>query len=130
MYAMPNDLVCGETGRYPIYLNSYIRCTNYWLKIVRMEEHRLPYKAYKRSVLYARGKKTWVSGIRETLYKYGFSYVWLNQGVENINGFLKSFRQRLIDCRWQNWDDHIQNNDRLSLYRTFKSSSNSGITFS
>ena len=122
----PNDLVYGETGRYPIYLNSCIRCTNYWLKIVRMEENRLPYKAYKMlSVLDARGKKTWVSGIRETLYKYGFGYVWLNQGVENINGFLKNFRQRLIDCRWQNWDDHIQSSDRFSLYRTFKSSSNS-----
>ena len=44
-----------------------------------MEEHRLPY-----TVLDASGKKTWVSGIRETLYKYGFGYVWLNQGVEKL----------------------------------------------
>ena len=43
----PNDIVYGETGRYPIYLNSYIRCPSYWLKIVRTEENRLPYKAYK-----------------------------------------------------------------------------------
>ena len=91
-----------------------------------MEENRLLYRAYKMlSVLDVRGKKTWVSGIREELYNYGFGYVWLNQGVENINGFLRNFRQRLIDCRWQNWDDHIQNSDRFSLYRTFKSSSNS-----
>ena len=53
--------------------------------------------------------------------------MWLNQGVENINGFLKNFRQRLIDCRRQNWDNHIQNSDRFSLYRTFKSSSNSDM---
>ena len=88
-----------------------------------MEEHRLPFWAYKMlSIVDARAKKTWVSCIGETFYKYGFSYVWQNQGVENINVFLKNFRQRLIDRRWQNWDGHIQNSDIFSLYRTFKSS--------
>ena len=90
-----------------------------------MEVHRLPYRAYTMLfVLDVRGKKTRVSGIRETLYKYGFGYVWLNQGAENRNGFLKNFHLRRIDCRWQKWDEHIQSSDKLSLYRTYKSSSN------
>ena len=34
----PNDLVYGEVG---------VRCIRYWLKLIRMEEHRLPLRAYK-----------------------------------------------------------------------------------
>ena len=93
-----------------------------------MEEHRLLYRAYQMLfVLDVRGKKTWVSGTRETLYKYGFGYVWQTKGALTINGFMKNFRQRLIDCRWQTWDNHIQSSDILYLYRTFKSSSNTEI---
>ena len=29
----PNDLVYGETGRYPLYVNIYVKCIKYWLKI-------------------------------------------------------------------------------------------------
>ena len=53
----PNGLFYGETGRYPICLNSYIRCTNYLLKIVRMEENRPPFRAHRMlSVSDAKGK--------------------------------------------------------------------------
>ena len=100
----PNDLVYGKTGRYPIYLNSYIRCTNYSLKIVRMEEHRLPCIT---CYLF------WMLGVKR-LGSRVFEW-WCP----------KNFRQRLIDCRWQNWDDHIQKSDNFSLDITFKLSSNS-----
>ena len=33
----PNDLVYGEVGRFPIYLNANVRCMRYWLKLTRME---------------------------------------------------------------------------------------------
>ena len=119
----PNDLVYGEVGRYPIYLNSYVRCIKYWLRVVMMEDHRLPSQAYR--CLYeldGKGKITWASMIRQCLCKYGFHYVWLNQGVTCIDSFIKCFTQRLIDCHWQNWDSHMQNSDRFSMYCTFKSS--------
>lgn len=35
--------------------------------------------------------------VREVLSNAGFYEVWLNQGVQNINVFLKIFKQRLID---------------------------------
>jgi len=28
----PNDLVYGETNRYPLFVNSAVRCIRYWLK--------------------------------------------------------------------------------------------------
>ena len=33
----PNDLVCGETNRYPLFVNSAVRSIRYLLKLTRME---------------------------------------------------------------------------------------------
>ena len=117
----PNDLVYGEVGRFPIQINAYVRCIRYWLKLIRMEEHRLPLRAYKMLLnLDQRGKTNWVTNIRKTLCANGFSYVWDNQGVGCLNAIIREFRQRLIDIRWQTWDDHVNTSDRFSLYRQFK----------
>jgi len=55
----PNDLVYGEVGRLPIQINACVRCIRYCLKLMRMEEHRLPLRAYKMLLnLDQRGKLT------------------------------------------------------------------------
>ncbi len=69
----------------------------------------------------SKGKYSWASDIRMCLYMYGFGYVWENQGVECIEQFMFCFKQRLIDCFWQDWDAHIQNSDRFSVYKSIKS---------
>ena len=43
----------------------------------------------------------------------------MNQGVGRVNEFIRAFRERLIDCRRQNWEDHVQTSDRFSTYRHF-----------
>ena len=117
----PNDLVYGEVGRFPIQINACVHCIRYWLKLMRLEEHRLPLRAYKMLFnLDQRGKTNWVTNVRKTLCANGFSCVWHNQGVGCLNAFIREFRQRLIDIRWQAWDDHVNTNDRFSLYRQFK----------
>ena len=40
----PNDLVYGETNRHPLFVNSAVRCICYWLRLMRMEEPKLPNK--------------------------------------------------------------------------------------
>ena len=102
----PNELVYGEMGRYNISINANVRCISYWLKLTRMNAERLPYKAYR--MLYAldeSGKKTWTTIVKDFLFRYGFGFVWINQGVGCINGFLKVFKQRLKDCRLQAWNE-------------------------
>jgi len=116
----PNDFVYGETDRYPIYLNAAVKCIRYWFKLLIMDADRLPYKAYRMLFLMdEKGKRNWVSNVRCKLYQYGFGYVWLNQGVSDVDCFLQVFRERLIDCKWQEWNFHIQNSERFSFYRTF-----------
>ena len=119
----PNDLVYGELGRYPIYINSYVKCIRYWLKLVRMDGYRLPFQAYKQLYkLDLRDKKTWATYVRQCLCRYGFAFVWDSQGVGCVKSFLACFKQRLIDCRWQDWDYHIQTSERFAQYRLFKTS--------
>ena len=73
-----------------------------------MEEHRLPLRAYKMLLnLDQRGKTNWVTNVRKTLCVNRFFYVWDNQGVGCVNAFIREFRQRLIDIRWQSWDDLV-----------------------
>ena len=63
-----------------------------------------------------------MTNVRKTLCANGFSYVCDNQGVGCLHAFIREFRQRLIDIRWQAWDDHVNSSDRFSLYRQFKTS--------
>ena len=119
----PDDLINVQLARFSIYINTQIRCVRYWLKLTQISELRLPFKAYRILCnLDERGKTIWVSNVRCFLSSYGFRYVWNSHGVGHIDEFLKVFWQKLIDCRWQSLDDHIQTSERFSFYKKFKTS--------
>jgi hypothetical protein len=112
----PNDLVYGETARYPISLLSAVKYIRYWIKLTQMDSQRLPFKAYRMLLeLDNRGKSNWVTNVRMKLFDYGFGFVWVNQGVDDVNTFVRIFRERLIECRWQDWNDHIQSSERFEF---------------
>jgi len=124
----PTDLVYSETNRYPLSVNAAVRCIRYWVKILHMDECRLPFKSYQ--MLYdldVKGKSTWASQICTCLCELGFGFVWLNQGVGNCREFINIFRQRLIGCRWHQWSGHIQNSERFQMYRQFIGSQMSNL---
>ena len=116
----PNDLVYKELNRHPITINSTVRCIRYWIKLLSMDDRRIPRKAYLMlRGLEEKGKRNWATKIRECLYQNGFGYVWLNQGVADVITFINSFKQRLIDCRWQQWSDHVNCSTRFYVYSMF-----------
>ena len=41
----PNKIVSGEVGRYPLFVNSTLRCLKYWLRVLKMEDSRIPKQA-------------------------------------------------------------------------------------
>ena len=119
----PNDMAYGETGRYPLYVQARANCIRYWQRLVRMEDERLPHKAYKMLLLlHDSGKDCWATNIRSELYRNGFGLVWENQSVGNINWFLRVYKQRLIDSFCQDWHSHVNESARFTVYRHFKSS--------
>ena len=101
-----NDLVHGETDRFPITLNSAVRCIRYWLKITWMVK-----------TIGAWGNRNWFSNAGMQLLESGFVSVMMNQGVARLNEFIRCFHERWTDCRWQNWEVHVKLG---SVYITFK----------
>ena len=116
----PNNMIYGETGRNPMYIQSTIRAVKYWFKIHRMQDTRFPKQAYEMQLLYE-DERSWAMKMKETLFKYGFGHVWEYGGVGNEEMFLKQLSQRLKDCFMQTWNNKIQSSERFALYRQFKS---------
>lgn len=117
----PNKMVYGELVRFPLYINSAVRAIKYWFKLIQMSHDRLPYQAYCMLLnMDKNGKDNWASQVRSMLSSCGFYFVWLQQGVGNINSFLKEFKNRLQDIYRQEWHSSIAERDRYEIYRTFK----------
>ena len=117
----PNSPVYGETGRYPLYISTYMRCIKYWLNILRMQEDWIPLKSYKMLYnVHCNNKNNWASSICFTLYRYGYEHVWENQGLCDIRAFLCEFKQRLIDGYLQGWNRDINSKDRYTFFPSFK----------
>ena len=116
----PRALVYGETERSPIFVITYVKCIRYLLNLVRMPENRLPIKAYKMLyALHSKNKNNGVSHVCFTLYRYGFGFVWENQGVCDVSNFIREFRQRMVDYFPQEWHSGIVSRDRLAFYSSF-----------
>jgi hypothetical protein len=66
---MLNKFVYGETGRYPFFMNSALRCIRYWLKFLTLDRSRLSRQAYEMlKNLDERGKMCWATRIKNFLF--------------------------------------------------------------
>ena len=118
----PNSLVYGETGRFPLFVNIYVKCVKYWLRLLKMEPNRYPRKAYNMLLyMHEHNRNTWASSICFMLYRYGFDEAWQNQGVGNEKAFVKLFRERVILVYKHEWSTDLESKDRFTLYSSFKS---------
>jgi hypothetical protein len=119
----PTPAVLGECGRDRIYVSCMTKCVKYWLKLTSLSPESLLHSCY--TCLYNRclvGKTNWASKIRDILYKYGFGWIWENQGVPDRIGFMKIFVERVQDCELQLWSSDLQKLSKLKLYCNFKES--------
>ena len=75
----PNVMVYGETGRYLLFMSTYVKCVKFLLRILKISPQRLPYKAYKMLLyLHERNRRTWASSVCYVLYRCGFDEVCEN----------------------------------------------------
>jgi len=119
----PKHLIYSELGRYPLYVNTYAKCIRFWLRIVCMDETRLPKKAYNMLMsLQRQNYSTWACKVRNVLFMFGFGVVWEAQSVGNIKVFIALFKQRLKDCFLQDWHAALQSHTFYSTYSSFVSS--------
>jgi len=95
----PNYMVYGETGRYPLYINSTISSLGYWFKLSKMPMTRFPKQAWimlenSLDTNTTRKNRNWAGGINDCLELYSFHDGWTDGTVENEKGFLLVFKQR------------------------------------
>ena len=118
----PNLMVYGDSGRFPLYINARLRSVKYWLKILRMEENRLPHRVYKMMMSNIDRSVNWAANMRTFLIENGFENVWNRQQVDNETVFLRQLRERLINIFKVDWWRKMQDSNRYSLYRYIKHS--------
>jgi hypothetical protein len=127
---MPNAMIYGDLGRYPMYITSAVRCIKYWFRVVNMPHGRLPKKAYAMLFqLEAAGKRTWAYQVKMLLIDNGFTEVWNQQNVGDFNAFICRFRQTLIDKFKSNWSSSLRASERYDFYSSFKSIFESELYF-
>ena len=122
----PGCFVYGEFGIFPLKININMRVLKYWLKIIRPTT---TYDNYIRKIylellltnIYYPDKETWVTKVKDILFKCGLGYYWLNQKVENEQLFLSTVKQRLKDIYKQEWNANIQGTSDNRLYKYLKS---------
>ena len=118
----PNKMVCGDLGRYPLFVNSCIRAVRYWFKLLQMKENRLPKQAYHMQInMETNGKCCLAFRLRDLLCKFGFGFVWLQKSVGNERAFLALLKERLCDDFKQEWTTALNSSERFSLHASFKS---------
>ena len=118
-----NTILYGETGRYPLYIRTYVKSIKYWLKLLKLPQARLCRQAYDMMLnqLDHFPRENWASRIKAILQKHGYGIVWLSQGVGNERQFLSEFKDRLICSFKQNWHADLETNDKYRWFYSFKS---------
>ena len=105
-------IVYGESSTHPLAASSQIRSIKYWLRLLKLNQDRLPFGPCRCSHnLAERGKVSWAGRVKELLLRQGFGEVWYNQGAGDEKKFLRTFSQYLKDCFGQSWHDKLESND-------------------
>ena len=113
-------MVYFELAKTPLYINRYIRVICYWLKLLETDNCILKHlyeNMYASSFLKLNDKLNWSCKIRDILYRYGFSDVWLSQSVVNTKLFLNEFKQRVIDNYIVEGLSFFENSSKCNLYQ-------------
>ena len=89
--------VYGETGRYPLYINRYVRMVKYWGNVLKTDNIIMKTMYNDMLEKQKNGQKNWASQIKNILDMYGLSYVWNNQKIFDFKKTGYLIKNRIID---------------------------------
>ena len=95
--------VYGETGRYPLYINRYVRMVKYWGNVLKTDNIIMKTMYNNMLEKQKNGQKNWASQIKNILDMYGFSHVWNNQETFDFKKIGYLIKNRIIDDFLQKW---------------------------
>ena len=91
----------GDTGRFPIFVDRYVRIVKYWLKIVKSDYANCIVKSVYtdlfNDVINNENTINWVSQVRGLLQRSGSHDVWTYPDSVDDSKFIPVFKQRVRD---------------------------------
>ncbi|XP_052261166.1 THO complex subunit 6 homolog isoform X2 [Dreissena polymorpha] len=115
-----NATVYGELGRYPLYVNIYVRTVKYWLKMINSKNIIIQTVFIQALNDCNKGCNNWVANVKPLLNDYGFSYVFEAPNITNSHAFVCEFKCRIIDTFKQEWFGDMNRISILDMYRMLK----------
>lgn len=111
----------GECGKKRLKVLYFSKCIKYWLKLCCLPDNRLNKRCYGMLKNYDEaGRVTWATHIKMLLSRYGFGFVWEEQGVGDIDAFMYIFKERVSDCSDQEWSSEINDMSKTNLLSCIK----------
>ena len=118
----PNAFIYFELNRYPLIIDARVKVYKYWLKLLALEEYRLPRQAYNRELRELEKENGWGKLLQEHLINNGFRNIWEDQDWGLAQTIWRGFKQREIDNFWQNEHAGMEESRsrRFTSYLSFK----------
>ena len=121
----PNHMTYGETGRHPLHIDAKIATVRYWLKVMKMPNHRLPKQALlSMMTIHERDENDkrvgWYTAVKRCLADNGFMKIWEDRGTADEKAFLRKLKDKLVFNFQQSWLHKMESSERFSFYKTFK----------
>ena len=118
----PNSFIYFELNRYPLFVDARVRVYKYWVKLLGMEEGRIPKQAYRRELREMDKENGWGKLLKENLERMGMGNIWEGQEEVVAKRASKEFKQRQIDIFWQEEHSGMEESRsrRFVTYLSFK----------
>ena len=116
-------MVYGETGTFPLRVDTEPRIISYWTKLIDYNTNRLSNMMY--NILYTlyelrRCKSKWLTTIKTLITKNGFGNIWMNPNDFPRKWFQSSFKQKIKDQYIQEWNSLVSISSSGVNYKIFK----------
>ena len=113
-----SNAIYSELGRYPLFINRFVKIIKYWCNIVSSANILLT-KMYHCLLETSINRNNWVYNVTTLLDTHGFSHVWINPNSINLKTFHLIFKQRLQETFKQQWYNKLLASESLCTYRSF-----------
>lgn len=120
----PSNMIYGELGVYPLYIDIQTRIISFWTKLIESSEvNKLSSNVYS-LLLHMHNSNTvrspWIQHVKNLLCSLGFPVVWYSQSFLNSKWLIKAVQQKLKDVFIQNWSSKVFAGSESNIYRIFK----------
>jgi hypothetical protein len=120
--AIPNFMLYGELGRYPLNITVKLKILSFWSKLIDGKQSKLSFLIYRLLYLKTHGNNTfsWINFVKSILDDCGYPNVWHTQNFIRHKWLIESTKLRLTDQLKLNWHFILQISPKALSYRLFK----------